>query len=623
MQERGRLAVLGVLLTLIGAALGCGRREPVVAPAEVFPAGLDSYNVQMHVHGHSHHNGDPKPGSMQWHSHFADQTGSNVLWWSDHSEMFDLRSSLSIDLARPASSGPPDQRELRQAGHAGDVGGALAIELTDAPEEDVEWIRRQHDKIPGRVSLVARSRPDSRAYSEVSYMVKGPKGLPRGFLLPRPISSGAVLALDLRAWATGPDALLEVQVGLSWHHRGEARRHVLRYRLSSEVTPPSRSVPTEGTVLVTVPVGGERQKVLLDLQNDASLLEDGEDNTITSIEIRLSARQGSRATVEIFGLELSSTRPEPEHQLAEIRRFASAYEQEYGHAQHVGVEFLSEAAKTVHLNAFLPDAALTGSLASGDEATWRDPSEFVRRVQSAGGVVSFNHMFGTRVGSAKPPWQATLSRRKVAELVRNRAYGADLLEVGYTDRGGVGLEYHLRTWDALTASGVFLYGNGVSDTHGSEWGPSMRPNRFATWIWSEGVTSEQLIAATRKGRMVFGDPFAYAGRFYFRIGEAEMGDRVRVRKTPQMLRIGVDEQFDLRKHKVLLVQGRIRPENPAELYFDQGADGDHRREVRPDREITVDVSQPCFVRLEIHDRDGNPLRFTNPIVFERRKRLAS
>ncbi|MFQ5525338.1 MAG: hypothetical protein ACE5GX_03680 [Thermoanaerobaculia bacterium] len=598
---------------------GCRKAVDLSEAAHgVFPEGVQAYDVQMHVHGHSHHNGDLKPGSMQWHSYFADLHGFDVLWWSDHSEMFDLHTPLKIDYQTTELETDPTEPESRQAGHRADRGAGFSIGLASAPEEDVAWIERQARKLPGRTNLVVRS-PRDRSYTQVSYSLLGPSGTPRGFLLPRPVSSGAVLALDIRAWGTSADACIEVEVGLSWHRRNAARRHQIRYQLSGSTEASRRVVAGASTVLVKVPISPERERIVLDLQRDASLLLDGEDNTITSIDFRMSARRGARASLELFGLELASLAPDPEHQLAQIRRFASKYEDEYGHEQHVGVEFLSEDNGAVRLNAFLPSGALTSSLAAGDEETWRSPGEFVGRTQAAGGVVSLNHMFGTTVAAAGPAWQATLSERKVRELLSKRAYGVDLLEVGYLERGGVGLDYHLRTWDALTARGLYLYGNGVTDTHGSEWGPEMKPNPFSTTIFSMGSEPEQLIAAIRKGRMTFGDPFGYRGRLYFRVGDAQMGDRVRVRREPQELRIGVDQAFDPRLHRLFLVQGRIRPDNPELLYLTSGSEGGHRQPLSADDETLVDVSRPSFVRLELYDRDDTPLLFTNPIVFERRK----
>jgi len=549
---------------------------------------------------------------MQWQSHFAAQTGLDVLWWSPHSTMFDLSTPLVIDYEHRQPRPRPKPGELRHAGYSEE----FLIALVRSPPEDVEWLTGQMDRVAGRKTLQARSTPQTGVPVNILYELQSPTGRIRGFLLPRPVSSGAILAVDLEPGPLGGDAAIEFLVHLSYHHRGAPLRHRLRYRLLPATGQATRELRGPGEVLVEVPVPAGRSRLLLDLVRDAALMKDGTDNTITSIQMRLVSQNGVTASLGVFGVELSSRRPEPDHQLAQLRSFAAGYAKEYGHTQHVGVEFTSKEDELVHINAFLPGEALTGDLANGNHTTWNDPAEFVRRVHEADGVASFNHLFGTSVSQGPVVTQARRSRRRALELLENGAYGVEILEVGYTRRGGVGLEYHLRTWDILTARGLYLYGNGVSDSHGGGWGPRMMPNHFATWVWSRGPSAAELIDGMRRGRMVFGDPFSYSGRLFFRVGGAAMGDRVDVRQKRQPLRVGVDETFDPKQHQLYLVQGRIRPEVPRILYLTENEEG-NKRPIDPGDEILINVRRPTFVRLELYSKDGRPLRFTNPIVFDR------
>jgi len=97
-----------------------------------------------------------------------------------------------------------------------------------------------------------------------------------------------------------------------------------------------------------------------------------------------------------------------------------------------------------------------------------------------------------------------------------------------------------------------------------------------------------------------------------------LGDRL----LQQPLRIGLDEHFDPRAHRLFLVQGRIRPDARRLMYSSASEAHGHRRELRWNQELMLDVSRPSFVRLEIRGRDDEPLLFSNPIVFDRKKRIS-
>lgn len=78
MWTGSRLSVLW-LLTVVCTAVAPGYAQQLPAAAELQP-----YSMQMHLHGWSNHNGGGFPGSMQWHSHFAQALGLDVIWWTDH-----------------------------------------------------------------------------------------------------------------------------------------------------------------------------------------------------------------------------------------------------------------------------------------------------------------------------------------------------------------------------------------------------------------------------------------------------------------------------------------------------------------------------------------------------------
>ena len=57
------------------------------------------YNVQMHIHGHSHHNASDKPGSIQWHTHQAKENNVDILWWTEHDGMLNQKKDFTIDFS--------------------------------------------------------------------------------------------------------------------------------------------------------------------------------------------------------------------------------------------------------------------------------------------------------------------------------------------------------------------------------------------------------------------------------------------------------------------------------------------------------------------------------------------
>jgi len=146
--------------------------------------------------------------------------------------------------------------------------------------------------------------------------------------------------------------------------------------------------------------------------------------------------------------------------------------------------------------------------------------EYTAAVSARGGLTSIAHPFGT---SGDPPQTSPEQNLgKVdslgAFLVSQKAWGADLIEVGTIFRGGVGLREHLWLLDYLIASGVRICGVGSSDSHGGRLlaDPSMATEErwnFVTWIGHVTRTSPMpdIIAAMKTCDLSFGNPFYVRG----------------------------------------------------------------------------------------------------------------
>jgi len=111
--------------------------------------------------------------------------------------------------------------------------------------------------------------------------------------------------------------------------------------------------------------------------------------------------------------------------------------------------------------------------------------------------------------------------------------GAGLIEVGYADRGGVGISDHLQLLDYLLASGLAICGIGTTDSHGGRLLADPQPGsdeqwNFVTWIGGVARISpaSDLIAAMRACNLSFGNPFYVRGGIWVSVGTDSNGGAV-------------------------------------------------------------------------------------------------
>jgi hypothetical protein len=587
-----RLAAALAAAAAAAALAGCAAHAPSRGANAL---GERPVAVQLHVHGHSHHNGVAKPGSMAWHSDFAKSSDYDVLWWSDHTEILDPSPVFVVPIRRGALAADSLGIEFG-AGGRGRLGAMVPRATGGRPEV----------RVSGDTLLVGLHSSGGDAFDSLSYRMAESLHRPRrirSFAFARPLWSEPRLRLRVDLVASGPDAHATLRVPLSWHRiGGRSVQQSISVRLVGGPGEPEVRVRAPEAVDVDLPIVPGERDVEIPLLDYARLLPGGEDNTVTDIEIGVAARRGATARVELRRIELSSARTRPEESWASLERIAARCARDYGLAEFVGGE--SNRAR-VHMNAFLPDGA------DGLAALWPIPAagafaeSLVARVHAAGGLVSFNHMFGVRTDATLPP-EAEQSAHAVVlaeSLLTVRAYGADLLEVGYRNRGGADLMHHVAVWDYLTAHGLYLPGTGVTDSHGDEYGPQMT-NPFVTWVWSRGRDRTSLIDALRRGRVTFGDPFAFGGSLDFAVEGTPMGGAHAC--AGDSTRIDVD----------------LRGAGGAELRLVQALLGSSRRgEVEyvarrvvddPTRPVAVDTRRPSFVRFELW-QEGRAIAVTNPV----------
>jgi hypothetical protein len=575
-------------------------------------SGLECYLLQMHIHGHSNHNGNTLPASMESHVFEAEKHGFDVIWWTDHARLFEpYDEDITIDFTGA---------QVDESSRSVIFGEARARQLdrlfVDRPA------RGSGITVAGGRLLVDLESPSgSRDFGRVVLTLGSERGKVHTVDYCRPVTTG----LEFLAWldidGLGEDAYVRFGFDLSWHPAGQ--HHVI-----FNLTDPPLEAPVvlgDTTVVIEVDATRTRGRIALSIERAAAELPNGDDNTLSVAYIEIGARRGRAIAVAIDSLAFRSKLPAGEHQYEVVERLGARYDSDYGITQYTGVEIgLFHTPRLPHMNAYFPDSTQNAASVMLDRSMKRD--KWVEAVHVLGGLVSLNHPFGAslrprrKTGADFPSGLSVRDLSKQGETVDDNDFwrvakpileddglGADILEVGYLFRGIGSLEDHLRLWDLAVANGIDLVGNGASDTHGGAWGPDMIPNPLASWVWAEGKGRDQLLRALKAGRVAFGDPFLWTSSFAFGVGPVMMGDTLRLAGERDVQGwIHMDpwrSDVDVRLVQIRIKRGR-------ELSVIRRESIEYHRDAIPIR-----VEEPCFVRMEIYERDGTPLVFSNPVFL--------
>jgi hypothetical protein len=565
------------------------------------------YSVQLHVHG-SFSEGI---GSIDSHSREASDVGVDVIWWSDHDDIIASWRRVSTFGFEDAYE-PIERGETWHARTERERAQTKGLYLPDRLlHGSTDFVTRAH---VGERSLrlrLASPAPEFQTQALV-FFAKGSRHR-------RPLASRVRVHLAVFPIAAGPDARVFVQFRLSEHPASAGdgfELHHLEYELDNvrserRLDGPTLSIPLPYRV-------GKWNTYTLEVTRDAvegfrSIA--GEDNAFSQLALGVRSRLGAAAEVLFDDLRIEQELS-GEDLFARQRELIEQVGRRYPSVQQLqGVE-ISGAGQ--HLNEFSVETRLLdyeeliqrSGLLRGDPPTLDDafgPWATRRAVEAAharGGLVSYNHMFGVSHPGARP----TQTRQQVLEqLLETRAFEADLLEVGYRDRGGHLLEDHLWVWDQLALRGLYLVGTGVSDSHGGDtqrWRTSA--NNFVSWIYADASSKPALIEGLRAGRVFFGDRVRFDGELDlasergFRMGRIVLTDREAVDVAIEVDGLAAGDQ-------VLVVES-------GEATRRYSADGPVFRHIHP---MALPSSGPAFVRVEARGQDGAIKVLGNPLLFVR------
>ena len=582
-------------VTALGAAGGLVTSQQASAltpaPRLVSADGLGPVSMAMHIHA-SFSEGS---GSMESHLRQAANTGIDVIWWSEHDHRMsarDYRKAVHFDGLAERENGKDWVWQPSTEG----------------------WLTAKAGRFVTSPASSGSSHAPSSLHLEatgggVSWASHRYEGQAQNDLI-RTSLDGQTIEIDVYPMDTGYNAYLALRLVTS--HRParaglSAGRYELCYRVGGPAAAGSKSASGRvGTITLAAPRG---QWTTLRLNPAADIARlwsgvDGRDASLYKLFVEAVSRRKVIAKGNFDHLRFTRANKWGNAPLNTQAELMGIYAPRFpGVKQRQALE----------LSGLHPHMGwYGGSLSLPSYSSSSSAAALVDLVHDSGGIASYNHPFGTGKTVASSGVQDSRRRELAADLVRNRALGCDLLEVGYRQRGGVDMARHAELWDVCSRNALFLTGTGVSDDHtGTNW-LSQRHN-FVTWAWAADTSTSALLAALRGGRAYFGDPARFRGQLDLRVGgSAPMGSvtvssalqrslRVTATGIPSGGRVEV-----VRGLADIAGPGSPDPVNdttafPKSLFGSGYVD------------TTVDTSRPRYVRAVVRDASGVVVALSNPV----------
>ena len=237
--------------------------------------------------------------------------------------------------------------------------------------------------------------------------------------------------------------------------------------------------------------------------------------------------------------------------------------------------------------------------------------EAVEHILSHGGIFSYNHPFEANKYKGHEYTREDVENiilYEIEHLSSKNVYGATLMEVGFPEgRGYFTLADYLRLWDELSLRGVFITGDGDSDSHYSDKGWFTK-NNFASWIGVSDdlefpVSEEEFTLAMKRGNVYMGDPVYLKGEVELSSEGRPMGSVIRTDQPSCNVTVSLKDVKAGSTVKVVF-DGKYLLEETL------SCDGDYLKS------YTVSPSEGVsFTRVELYNPDGRCIMLTNPIYY--------
>lgn len=566
---------------------------------------LQPVSMAMHVHS-SFSEGS---ASMATHLAQAADNGVDVIWWTDHDWRMAARyyrEVVHFDSLSEPEHGQPWAWTLRRTGSAllasSELTAGAAAPADPSPTSSGLALRvMSSGSEPASVRMTANTHP---ARINLNGNIDGLK-----------------LHLEVYPQRVGRLGYLEITIPLSYHPSSGGRpagHYRLCYRIGGTGRPGSRTADgLAGIATLDAPAGRWASVTVSPAADVARIWPDldARDMAINGFSLAATS-QGKALSAGLFDyvrFDRSVIGAAAQGSQGELM---AAYRSAYPTVtQHAALEI---SLYDPHVNAFggaqvLPDyGAVPLNPGRSDPVT----AGLIAAVHAGGGIASYNHPFGSAsAGSAlATPARQDADRAKVAAgLLRGRALGADLLEVGYPRRGGVTMARHVAAWDACSRNALFLTGNGATDDHtGTDWRGGV--NRFITSAWARSTSEADLTAALLAGRAYASDLVDFTGTLDLLLDDQHPMGSVTVGSAATHA-LAVLLTGPPAGGAVRILQGRV----------------DYAGTAAPDSNaltvavltaasfatgraaVLIDGSDSCYLRAEVADANGRVVALSNPI----------
>ena len=333
----------------------------------------------------------------------------------------------------------------------------------------------------------------------------------------------------------------------------------------------------------------------------------GLDNAFSNISFTVECGESGSATIQLFSLEMKS----------EIG-FQSVLEKQRVLAKQIGDKYGVEPFVTMeisgagqHKNVFSSCVPMIDYYEKNYAVT---EEESVAHIQKYNGVFSYNHPFDN-ARYAKISLDGLdvdeLIENEAKRLIENNVYGATLIEVGFIEgKRQFNLMHHLKLWDLLSLNGVFITGEGNSDSHHNDSGWFGGQN-CASWIATPAhlqfpISEEVFIQSMKAGRLYFGDPIFLTFPISFSCGKTQMGGIIKTKNANDTFLLkfqatNVPKNYEIR----VVVNGDVAQKTITQKNVE---------EVCIALKACLSVN---FARVEMYNEAGRCILLTNPIYAVR------